>query len=239
MKIALSVIALLLLVILGPAAWQYAHFDPNQAPPEQNLPWQIEHLPGGETRVFGITPGRTTLGEVTARLGQDGMSLAIVAEPNESGNVEMYYETVTMGFVAGKLIITADLPAATIDAMRERAPKTEYMQSTTRKATLAPADRGAALAAPVRALAFIPSAQLDEAVVQQRFGPPAERLRINDHQEHLLYPAQGLDLMLDSQGRELLQYVAPARFEEVRAPILKLAQSKAPTTPSTGKASGQ
>jgi hypothetical protein len=42
--------------------------------------------------------------------------------------------------------------------MRERAPKTEYMQSTTRKATLAEADRAAALAAPIRGIAFIPSA---------------------------------------------------------------------------------
>jgi hypothetical protein len=69
------------------------------------------------------------------------------------------------------------------------------MQSTTRRATLAPADEAAALAAPIRGLAFIPSAQLDEAVILERFGQPAERIRVNEHQEHLLYPAKGLDLV--------------------------------------------
>jgi len=89
--------------------------------------------------------------------------------------------------------------------------------STTRRATLAPADEAAALAAPIRGLAFIPGAQLDEAVILERFGQPAERIRVNAHQEHLLYPGKGLDLVLDSKGRELLQYVAPARFEALEA----------------------
>ena len=93
------------------------------------------------------------------------------------------------------------------------------MQSTTLKATLAEADLAAALAAPIRGLAFIPSAQLDEAVILERFGQPAERIRVNDHVEHLLYPTRGLDVVLDTKGRELLQYVAPARFDALRAPL--------------------
>ena len=80
----------------------------------------------------------------------------------------------------------------------------------------------AALAAPIRAMAFVPSAQLDEAVILERFGQPSERIRVNDHVEHLLYPAKGLDVVLDTQGKELLQYVAPARFEALRAPLKKM-----------------
>ena len=94
-----------------------------------------------------------------------------------------------------------------------------------------PADEAAALAAPIRGLAFIPGAQLDEAVILERFGQPAERIRVNDHQEHLLYPAKGLDLVLDSKGRELLQYVAPARFDALRAPLLAQAAGSTPGKP--------
>lgn len=227
MKIALAVVLLLLAVILGPAAWQYAHFDP-KAVPTSGLPWQIDVQPGGEVKVFGLTLGHSTLADARARFGEE-LQLAVIAEPNEAGNVEGYYESITAGFVAGKLIVTADLGKDVIEGMRERAPKTEYMQSTTRKATLADADRAAALAAPIRGLAFIPSANLDEGVIQERFGTPAERIRVNDHVEHLLYPAKGLDLVLDSKGKELLQYVAPARFEALRAPLK--AQAAAPAKP--------
>ena len=217
MKLAITLILLALALIVGPAAWNLTHHAGDPVP-ARGLPWQIETLPSGESQVFDLTLGRSTLADARTHFGPE-MQLAIVAEPNEAGNVEGYYESVTAGFVAGKLIVTADLPAATIDGMRERAPKTEYMQSTTRKATLADTDLAAALAAPIRGLAFIPSAQLDEAVILERFGQPAERIRVNDHVEHLLYPTRGLDVVLDSKGRELLQYVAPARFDALRAPL--------------------
>lgn len=217
MKIAIAIVLLALAILVGPAVWQFSRHTP-QAVPTTGLPWQIETLPGGGSKVFDLTLGHSTLADARKRFG-DEMPLAVVAEPNESGNVEGYYENVTAGFVAGRLIVTADLPPAVIDAMRERSPKTEYMQSTTRKARLADSDFAAALAAPIRALSFIPAAQLDEDIVIQRFGQPTERIRVNEHVEHLLYPARGLDLVLDSKGKELLQYVAPARFEALRAPL--------------------
>ncbi len=229
MKIALAIIVAALAILLGPVVWQFAHYQPQDVP-TSGLPWQIETLPGGEAQVFGLTLGKSTLADARARFGPE-MQLAVIAEPDERGNVEGYYEGVTAGFVAGKLIVTADLPPEAIDGMRERAPKTQYMQSTTHRATLAPADEAAALAAPIRGLAFIPSAQLDEAVILERFGQPAERIRVNDHQEHLLYPAKGLDLVFDSKGRELLQYVAPARFDALRAPLQAQAAASKPGTP--------
>ena len=229
MKLTVAIIVAALAVLLGPVVWQFATYKP-QSVPSSGLPWQIETLPGGEAQVFGLTLGRSTLADARARFGTE-MQLAVIAEPGEDGNVEGYYESVTAGFVAGKLIVTAELSPELIAGMRERAPKTQYMQSTTRRATLAPADEAAALAAPIRGLAFIPGAQLDEAVILERFGQPAERIRVNAHQEHLLYPGKGLDLVLDSKGRELLQYVAPARFEALRAPLLDQAAGGKPDKP--------
>lgn len=229
MKIAIAIVLLALAVLVGPVVWQFAHYQPKDVP-TTGLPWQIETLPGGDAKVFGLTLRGSTLADARALFGNE-MQLAVVAEPNETGNVEGYYESVTAGFVAGRMILTADLPTAVVEAMREHSPKTEYMQSTTRKAKLAEADLRTALAAPIRAIAFIPSAQLDEAVVLERFGQPAERIRVNAHQEHLLYPAKGLDLVLDSKGRELLQYVAPARFEALRAPLLAQAAGGKPDKP--------
>lgn len=229
MKLTVAIIVAALAVLLGPVVWQFATYKP-QSVPSSGLPWQIETLPGGEAQVFGLTLGRSTLADARARFGTE-MQLAVIAEPGEDGNVEGYYESVTAGFVAGKLIVTAELSPELIAGMRERAPKTQYMQSTTRRATLAPADEAAALAAPIRGLAFIPGAQLDEAVILERFGQPAERIRVNAHQEHLLYPGKGLDLVLDSKGRELLQYVAPARFDALRAPLLAQAAGSTPGKP--------
>ena len=111
MKKTLALVLLAAAVLLGPVVWQFLHFDP-RAVPASGLPWQIDILPGGEARVFDLTLGRSTLSDARARFGID-MQVAVVAEPDETGNVEGYYEAITAGFVAGKLIVTADLPAAT------------------------------------------------------------------------------------------------------------------------------
>ena len=183
------------------------------------LPWQIEVLSSRQSRVFGVTIGADTLANAASHFGGDG-ELAIVTAPGESGTLEMYFNDVTAGAVAGKMLLTADLPAEQITAMRERASKIEYMQSSTKRATLAEPDAAAARQAVVSAITFIPAARLDEAIVLQRFGTPSERIRTTETVEHFLYPERGLDLALDSDGKEVLQYVVPARFAVLRQPLL-------------------
>lgn len=210
--------------------------EPAPATATQDMPWQVTALPGGGSRVLGLTlsptlgapaPGGSTLGDVQQRWGES-VQIAIVAAPNETGNLEAYVDPMQAGFINGKAIITAHLPPDVIRGMRERATKTEYMGGTTRKATLSSADLAEALKAPVTAVSFIPAANLDEEIILTRFGQPAQRVRSNGHLEHFLYPDKGLDLALDSEGKELLQYVAPAEFERLRQPLLNAASASAP-----------
>ncbi len=205
------------------------------------LPWQVDSLPGGASKVMGLTlaPSGSTLGSASGSMqvastladaqqqwGQ-AMQIAIIAAPGEDGLLEAFVDPASAGFITGKVIITAQLPNAEIRAMRERAIKSEFMESTTRKYTLTPADLQTALKAPITALSFIPQANLDADTVVARFGTPAERVRSNGHLEHFLYPAKGLDLALDSEGKELLQYVAPAEFDKLLQPLMKPAAASA------------
>lgn len=193
------------------------------------LPWQIEVLPDGGSRVMGLALGPrpdggepaaqgSTLADVRRRWGAD-VQIAIIAAPGEDGALEAFVDPAQVGFISGKLVVSAHVPANVLRGLRERAIKSEFMESTTRKYTLDPADEATALAAPVSALNFIPQAGLDEQTILTRFGTPAERVRSNGHLEHFLYPDRGLDVILDTEGKELIQYVAPARFERLRRPL--------------------
>jgi hypothetical protein len=217
MKLFLALLALVIAVIVTPLFFLDSGHEPS-AKSAEGPPWQIEVLPDGSSKVFGLTIGTSTLADARSRLGVD-MQLAIVAAPGEAGSLEMFYPNVRLGFVSGKLILTGDVAPATVAAMRERAVKTEHMEGVTRKSTLRAEDQEVALRAPIRAVGFIPSIDLDEDLVRQRFGPPAERIRSSEHLEHLLYPDKGLDLILDTQGKEFLQYVAPRDFAHLREPL--------------------
>jgi len=206
---SIALIALLLLVAPAP-----------DGPPvsAENLPWQIDVQPDGSSRVFGLALGHSTLGDARRRIGPEPQ-VAIVKAPGEAGSLEAYFESVSLGMLTGKMVLTLETAPATIEQMLVRAAKVEHMESATRKATLAAADRETADRAPIRAIAFIPSAQLDEATVLQRFGQPAERLRDGENVEHFLYPAKGLDVIMDRKGKEVLQYVAPRDFARLREPL--------------------
>jgi hypothetical protein len=210
MKIFFAVLAAIIAILFAPMLLSPTP-DNRTGEPVKGLPWQIEVLPGGGSRALGIEFGKSTLADVRNQYGQG--ELALVAAPGETESLEMFVDGVTLGgAIMGKLIARADLATDVIAGMRQRATKTDYMQSTTRKSTLAEQDLPAAWAAPVHALAFIPSANLTDETVVKLFGQPAERVRAGEKAEHLLYPDRGLGLTLDTDGKEVLQYVAPRDF---------------------------
>ena len=216
MKFALSLIALVLLALILPffipGAGKQAGIDPNS-----NLPWQIAVDGQGGSTVF----------EVRQRLGNE-IEVAIIAEPNEIGTLEGYYAQVPLGFVLAKMVVTVDVSDAAISAMRERALRAKHMESTTRRITLHPDDLAAADQLPIRAISVIPASNIDEATIVQRFGEPGERIAVSERRTHLLYPKLGLDVVVDKDGKELLQYVAPQQFARLREPLLAAPVENAP-----------
>ena len=207
------VIAALVIPFFIPSGGKTEGVDPNS-----NLPWQITPDGQGGSTVFGLKPGVSTLGEVRQRFGSE-MEVAIVAEPEEIGTLEGYYASVSLGFVMAKMVITVDATNELISSMRERALKAKHMESTTRKITLSADDLAAAALLPVKAISVIPTVNIDEATVIQRFGQPGERVVVSEKRVHLLYPQYGLDVVVDGDGKELLQYVAPRNFASLREPL--------------------
>jgi hypothetical protein len=183
---------------------------PQDDRPVTGLPWQIERLPDGATRVFDIVLGRTTLGAAIERLGE--AELAIIAAPGEAGTLEAFYRHYAAGPITGSLILVADVDSAALAAMRARAQQA----AGTRRYLLDPDDLPAARAARVKIITFLPTLNLDAGIARARFGAPGEVITAGDGQQHWLYPEQGLDFLLNARGRDLLQYLAADAFSAHR-----------------------
>jgi len=197
--------------------------------PAAEMPWQVELLPGGSAKVFGLTLSAasaptdiqaSTLADAQRRWSSD-FQMAVIAAPGEKGSLEAYVESASIGPITGRVVLTAKASDEQIAMFREHAAKAEFMESTTRKFVLSHADQQVALQAPIVAVAFIPQAHLDAATIEGRFGQPAEKITGQTHLESWLYPDKGLSITLDPKGKELLQYVAPADFNSrLRQPLL-------------------
>lgn len=221
LKVAAGVFALLVALLLAQML-----FPPQRDTAPQmthGMPWQIEHPGPGQSRVFGLTLGgaaASTLADAQ-RLSPQLPKLALLAPQDGPPALEAYFDSVSLGALTGKLVLSIAASATDLEVIRSNAAKTGHLDSGMRKFALNEADRQRAEALPLAAIAFIPSASLDEAIIVQRFGAPAERIRQGETLEHFLYPARGLDIVLDSKGKEVLQYVAPADFARLRAPLGK------------------
>lgn len=218
MKKSLAFLALVVAVIVLSALLRSR--DQPVAPASGGLPWQIKTLADGTSEVFGLVLEHSRFADARARFGPD-MEIAVIAAPGEPGSLEAYYNNVTVGVFTGKLILVADLDKETVTRLRQRAVKVAYMDSSTRQYILQRDDLALAWQAPIAGITFIPAVSLDAETVLKRFGTPHERIRVDERVEHFLYPEKGLDLILDSQGKEVLQYVAPRQFARLREPLIK------------------
>ncbi len=181
------------------------------------LPWQIEILPDGSTKVFGVILGQTTLGEAKAHLGRD-MELAVMVAPGEQGSLEMYYGQYRAGLLSAKLILAADVDADTIVQMRENAAEKKVLETGARKYLLDRNDHAKAFSAVIETIACVPAVNLDHEIIIKRFGATDEIIQRNGV-THYLYPDKGLDVILNEEGKEVLQYVVPGEFKRLREPL--------------------
>jgi hypothetical protein len=217
--LALAITAAGLLLSLLPTLWHVFTAAPGaSAPPAQGTPWQVAVPAPGQSAVFGLRLPGSTLGEARARWGED-MAAAVLVDAGGALSLEAYVERLDAGGVQGRLVLSFETTAGQLPAWRETLPREPTPSGGWRHQLNAAALQALAPAALV-GLGFIPAAQLDAAVLSARFGEPAARVPVGEHQQHWLYPTQGLAIVLDDRGRELLQYVAPADFERrLAAPL--------------------
>ncbi len=214
--LALGAGLLVLLVAFAAPLWQMMRGpgSAGAAAPQaaQGLPWQVQALPDGLSQVFGLAPGRDSLAQAQARVG-DGLQVALVARLGEVGALEALAEPYTAGFVSGRLVLAFDAPADALARWRAQAPRSEAMNDGVRRFALRPADLDEARSARLVGLSFVPSVRLSAADVRQRFGAPAEQRALDGGAVLLLYPAIGLSASVGPASRSVLQYVAPRDFE--------------------------
>lgn len=225
--IALSASALGLLIafLLVIGQWVGSQEAAGGRPPAQGTPWQITLPAPGHAEVLGLKLPGTTLDEVQQRWGQD-LKLALMAGSDGSLALEGYLQTFEASGVTGRLMLLFDTQTqvGSMQRWRDSLPGLPT-SSGGRQHALSDAAMVDLARTGLVGISFIPVAQLDADVLTARFGQPAERLVGGGRLEHWLYPTLGLAVVLDSDGREVLQYVAPADFERLLAAPLRVGKA--------------
>ena len=212
----------LITALLGLSYWLFQPAPDSDSQFRHSLPWQIELDRDGRSQVFGLTLDKSTLGDASELVGEDH-KLAIVIDSDDHAGLELYASHFLAGPLKGKLLITADADQDELETMRHNASDAKYMASGARQFELNPEDLARVRQLPIKSIGFIPAANLDREVIEARFGKPASVVASSEESEHFLYPKLGLDITLNREGKEMLQYVAPRDFALLSEPLEALA----------------
>ncbi len=196
---------------------------PGGPPPEppRHLPWQIEALPDGSSRVFDVTLGKTTLGEMESLLRQEA-EVSLFATDEGKRVVEAYFHNVVLNGLKAKMVATLGFDRGQLQGLFDRGARIATLAQGKRKVTLSDPDLVLARNTPVVAITYLPAIDLDEQTVLRRFGSPAERVPEGSGDVvHWLYPDKGLDIAMSEEAKEVLQYVPPREFERLVTPLRK------------------
>jgi hypothetical protein len=170
-----------------------------------DLPWQVEVLPGGGYRVFGLDLGRATFGDAVRKFGEPE-AVAVFVSPDGGRSLEAYFGKRNVGGLEARIIAVLELPSGLVVPGDGEAQPSGAVRHTL------PTERWAALHGQrILALTYSPTyGGLDEAYLVTRFGTPEARHALEDGRVRLEYPSRGITLHVDPQGREVFEYRAPA-----------------------------
>jgi hypothetical protein len=196
-----------------------------QTDPNPKLPWDIETHADGSSTLFGLRFGVSTLQDAQTLL-QLEPELTLFKTGEDGFTVEAYFERVFLSGLKADMVFTLEIPQEQLEGIYERGLRAAKLGSGVTKVTLTPGDIAAAASAPLRHLTYLPVADLDEDLLQSRFGAPKEKIKEKGGSTHWLYPEKGLDIAVDPDRKEVFQYVAPKDFEHlVSAPLQAAGQA--------------
>jgi len=182
------------------------------------LPWLVQPHDDGTSTVFGITLDKTTLAQARDIFREQGETNLFVS-PDEELSVETYFERLFLSGLKADFVLRLKVADDRLKEIYERGLRISQLGSGAKKVTLTGEDMQKLANAVVDHITYLPVADLNAKLLQSRFGEPVERIREESGIEHWLYPDKGLDIAYNPEGKEVFQYVSPARFRDVVKPL--------------------
>ena len=212
--IILAVVLVLLVLLLK-------QNSQNNKPITGLYPWQVEILDSGKTRVFGIVLNESKLKKVDEILKITPVIALYEDKDKNKLSLEAYYKNVSLGGLIGSFILTLDGTDEELQTIKKESHKKEKTKNNEVKYKLDKFASAKAKDFRVKNIIYIPTVQLDEKTIVERFGQPTHKIKLKTKESgwHYLYPEKGLDLIFKEESKEVLQYVSPEQFNLLLEPL--------------------
>lgn len=209
MKLALIIVSTISLLAI---VLYYSTMEKSEEGAVSDMPWQVTVHDSRHSEVFGIVLNKTTLEQARQRFDKlDGIALF----QNKQGkySLEAYFGKVSIGPFGARLIANLDAPQEVLEGLTQHTIKRIKTKDGSYKWTLTAQKQVEQGLRKIRSLTYIPDySGIDVDFILERFGQPDRRQKVDETTEILFYSEPGVRIMVDSEGKELFEYSAPAQF---------------------------
>ena len=219
-------------ILLGAIAWIWLQGGEEKTMVVSDLPWQIEVFPDGGSQVFSVHLGRTTLDEMSRHLDK-APEMALFVGANGPTDLEAWYGKTRVGVFDAKVVAHVAASEQQLIAFELNAGDPDPMPSGSWRRDIGERDYAEVIMLPVDRITYIPSVHYEIDIAEKRFGKPAQIISVDELSDYWMYPEKGLVLMMNQEGKEVLQYVRPDQFDMLRQGILGELSQKTQETPAT------
>lgn len=200
-----------LIVLLGSFALLtlFIWMQPQREPLDKaQLPWNARFDDQGRLHTLGVVLQQTTLREAMTIYGKDVEIRLFTNHDGSNKTAEAYFPAIYIGSIKAAIAVRLQVPAEELEVVYNRGAKISPTGSGAKEIKLASDDNLAFLDKPIVSATLIPRNNLTERGIALRFGEPERKEKQSDGLDHWFFPKLGLEMIIDPEGPEALQYSA-------------------------------
>ncbi len=192
-----SIIILTLLILIQP--------ERKAVPPEQ-LPWNAYYDHTGQLHALGLTLNHSSLREAMALYGKD-VEVKIFSDiTTGQKSIEAYFPVIYIGSIKAALALKIGATPEELEQAYKEGKSISRAPTGNQAIELYNTTIVKFFDHPLTSITLLPRKHLTEEAIQKRFGEPDYKEIQSDHLPHWFYYQKGLEIILDNEGPEALQY---------------------------------
>lgn len=176
---------------------------------EERLPWNAQFDQQGQLHALGITLNQTTLRQAMDIYGKDVEIRLFTDHDGGNKSAEAYFPVIYIGSIKAAIAVKLKVSPEELEEVYNRGTKISPTTSGAKEIKLSSQDNLDFLDKIISSVTLIPRKDLDQRAIDLRFGEPDRKETQSDKLEHWFFDRMGLELIIDPEGPEALQYSQP------------------------------
>ena len=174
---------------------------------QSSLPWNAQFDEQGQLHALGIILKQTTLREAMDIYGKDVEIRMFTDREGNHKKAEAYFPAMYIGSIKAAAAVNLQVSNEELEIVYNRGAKISPITSGGREVKLSSEDNLNFLDKKIESITLIPRKNLDKRAIEMRFGEPDAKTTDQDGLERFYYNKLGLEMIIDPDGPEALQYM--------------------------------